>query len=169
MAEVLGVVLAKQTGIPFTVVRPWNLYGPGQRLGDARVPMSLMRMALEEGSIRLESDGTPTRSPCFVWDGLLQLAACLDPAKVESGPVNIGNPQGELSILDLARRCAEQAGVGADSVQVGSLAPGMGLTRCVPSIDRLRARAGAAFARMTSLTDGLVALSEWVRWSIHDA
>ena len=29
MAEVLGASLSRQTGIAFTAVRPWNLYGPG--------------------------------------------------------------------------------------------------------------------------------------------
>ena len=49
MAEVLGASLSRQTGIAFTAVRPWNLYGPGQRLDDGRVPLALMRMALGRG------------------------------------------------------------------------------------------------------------------------
>ncbi len=118
--------LSRQTGIAFTAVRPWNLYGPGQRLDDGRVPLALMRMALSDGAITLQSDGTPRRSPCFAWDGLAQLAACLDPAGAPSGPVNIGNPDDELSIAELARRCAEVAGLspGARADRAGRQRPG---------------------------------------------
>ena len=116
MAEVLGAALSRETGIPFTAVRPWNLYGPGQRLEDGRVPAALMRMAIEDGHVRLSSDGTPRRSVCFVWDGLLQLAACLDPAGANGGPVNIGNPDDERSIAELARGCAAAAGLSPERV-----------------------------------------------------
>ena len=67
MAEVLGAVLAEEHAIPFTALRPWNLYGPGQRLDDGRVPMGFMRTALADRRISLSSDGTPRRCPCFVW------------------------------------------------------------------------------------------------------
>jgi nucleoside-diphosphate-sugar epimerase len=168
MAEVLGVVLANETGIPFTAVRPWNLYGPGQRAADGRVPIALMRMAMQEGSIKLRSDGTPRRSPCFVWDGLLQMAACLDPARAGLGPVNIGNPSDELSIVELARRCAKEAGLGADRVHVSTTGPGQGLARCAPNVDRVGARACSALPPMTPLSEGLAVLREWVAWTLAD-
>ncbi len=169
MAEVLGAVLAQETGIPFTAVRPWNLYGPGQRLDDGRVPMTLIRMAMTEGSIRLTSDGTPRRSPCFVWDGLLQLTACLDRTGVAAGPVNIGNPSSELSILELARRCAEQAGLPADRVTAAPSGTGGGIVRSVPDIERVRARAHGSLPPLVGLSDGLALLREWVGWSLGDA
>ncbi len=169
MAEVLGVVLSQETGIPFTAVRPWNLYGPGQRADDGRVPAALMRMALADGVIRLRSDGTPRRCPCFVWDGLLQLTACLDPARAGAGPANIGNPNDELSIAELARRCAEEAGIGADRVELARPGDAQGLVRCTPSIERVEVRALSPLPAMTSLDEGLAALREWLTWSTADA
>lgn len=169
MAEALGTVLSQQTGIPFTAVRPWNLYGPGQRIGDGRVPLALMRMARQNGQITLHSDGSPRRSPCFVWDGLLQLIACLDPAGAD-GAVNIGNSSEELSILELAQACATEAGLPADSVSAapaGSAAAG--LARCAPGTERVQARARVPLPEFTPLTDGLARLREWVDWSLADA
>ena len=166
MAEVLGAALSGQTGIPFTAVRPWNLYGPGQRLDDGRVPMAFMRMAIEDDVISLNSDGTPRRSPCFVWDGLLQLIACLDPAGAGTGPVNIGSPDDELSMAELARRCAEVAGAPGDAVHLGRAGSGrgQGLARCAPDISRVRARARVALPAPTPLEEGLSLLREWIDW-----
>ena len=169
MAEVLGASLSRQTGIAFTAVRPWNLYGPGQRLDDGRVPLALMRMALERGAITLQSDGTPRRSPCFAWDGLAQLAACLDPAGAPGGPVNIGNPHDELSIAELARRCAEVAGLPTDVVRTAPAGNSQGLMRCAPDIDRVLVRARVPLPPLTSPSDGLELLRDWVAWSLADA
>ena len=169
MAEVLGAALSRETGIPFTAVRPWNLYGPGQRLGDGRVPIALMRMALEQDSISLQSDGTPRRSVCFAWDGLLQLIACLDPTGAPAGPVNIGNPDDELTILELAHRCAEAAGLPAGRVQCAPPGAGGGLARCLPEVSRVRARARVPLPPLTPLAEGLSLLREWVQWSRADA
>lgn len=169
MAEVLGVSLSLQTGIPFTAVRPWNLYGPGQRTDDGRVPLALMRMALEQEAITLASDGTPRRSPCFAWDGLAQLAACLDPAGAHGGPVNIGNPDDELSIAELALRCAEVAGLSPELVRTAPKGSAQGLMRCAPNIDRVRARARVPLPPLTSLASGLSLLRDWVDWSLAGA
>jgi nucleoside-diphosphate-sugar epimerase len=169
MAEALGVALARETGISFTAVRPWNLYGPGQRLSDGRVPFAFMRMALEDGSIRLLSDGTPRRSVCFVWDGLLQLAACLDPARPAGQPVNIGNPNDERSILELATLCAGEAGLDPDDVSLEPSGGAPGLLRCAPDISRVCAHARVPFPPLTPVADGLALLREWVQWSLADA
>ena len=128
-----------------------------------------MRMALWTGAITLQSDGTPRRSPCFAWDGLAQLAACLDPAGAPSGPVNIGNPDDELSIAELARRCAEVAGLSPELVRTAPPGSAQGLLRCAPDIDRVRVRARVRLPPLTSLPDGLSLLRDWVAWSRTDA
>lgn len=168
MAEVLGATLAGQSGIPFTAVRASNLYGPGQRLDDGRVPMAFMRAARERGRVRVASDGTARRSPCFVWDGLVQLAAVLDPARADGSPINIGHPSGELSIQELAAACAELGGCGAGAVDVGD-APPSGPSRCVVCIDRVAARARRPLPAPRDLGAGLALLREWVDWSLADA
>ena len=63
MAEVLGAVLADEHGIPFTALRPFNLYGPGQRADDGRVPLAFVREAVETGAIALASDGRRAAVP----------------------------------------------------------------------------------------------------------
>ncbi len=169
MAEVLGAVLAQQHGIPFTALRPFNLYGPGQRLGDGRVPMEFVRLALDEGAVTLQSDGSATRSPCFVWDGLLQVIACLPPAPGATAQAfNIGNPSAEITMLDLARACAAAAGIEPQAVRAGASSGGA-LARAVPDVDRVRRHARPALPSPTPLEDGLAALRAWVSWLRDDA
>jgi UDP-glucuronate decarboxylase len=160
--------VSPSAGIPFTAVRPWNLYGPGQRIDDGRVPVAFMRMAMSGEAIRLHSDGTPRRSPCFVWDGLLQLAACLDPVGSASGPANIGNPSDEVSVIDLARRCAEQAGLPLAHVHAAPPGTRAGIVRSAPDIERVQARAATPLPPLTPLSEGLSLLADWVAWSLAD-
>jgi UDP-glucuronate decarboxylase len=168
MAEVLGAVLAEEHGIPFTAVRPWNLYGPGQRLGDGRVPFDFMRQALVDGAVTLASDGTPRRCFAFVWSTLLQVIACLRPQGAVRA-FNVGNPAEEVTMLELARRCADAAGLPAHAVEVDPAARASGLMRCVPDVDAVLGAAQEPLQDATPLADGLVALREWVEWSLADA
>jgi UDP-glucuronate decarboxylase len=167
MAEVLGAVLSDARGIPFTAIRPWNLYGPGQRLDDGRVPMEFMRQALDDGRITLASDGTPRRCPCFVWDGLLQVIDCLAPAAAPRA-FNIGDPTEELTMLELARASAACAGLPESAVGFDPNVQGGGLARCVPDVRRVTALTGSEHA-FTPLVHGLPVLRDWVEWSLRDA
>ena len=166
--EVLGAVLSAEHGIPFTALRPWNLYGPGQRLGDARVPMAFVRQALADGEVRLTSDGTPRRCPCWVWDGLLQALACLAPGAPERA-FNVGSATTEVTMLELARACAVAAGLPAETATAVPDAPARGLARCVPDTARVARRAPAPLPDPTPLGTGLEALRAWVTWSLDHA
>jgi UDP-glucuronate decarboxylase len=168
MAEVLGAVMSAEHGIPFTALRPWNLYGPGQRATDGRVPMDFMRQALSDGAVRLASDGSPRRCPCFVWDGLLQVIACLAPAD-GGAAYNVGNPAEELTMLELARRCAAVAGLAPAAVAHDPQSRAGGLARCVPDVSRVVAQADPGLPSPTPLVQGLAALREWADWSLRDA
>lgn len=159
MSEVLGVCLGQARKIPFTALRPWNLYGPGQRLEDGRVPMEFIRQARQEGAIRLASNGSPRRAFCYVWDGIRQIMATLG----HSAPVqafNIGNSAEEISILELARLCAVASGLPAAAVQFDPAAKAAGLSRCAPDT-RAVCKLIVEPQPFTPLTPGLRALHEW--------
>ena len=168
MAEVLGAVLAERHGIPFTAFRPWNVYGPGQRLDDGRVPMAFMVEALTQGQVLLASDGTPRRCPASAWDALLQLISCLPGPAQGSRAFNLGDPSVELTMLDLARRCAATAGLPASAVSCDPAARTGGLRRCVPDVNAVVRRARPPLPAMLPLDAGLTVLREWVNWSLRD-
>jgi nucleoside-diphosphate-sugar epimerase len=159
MSEVLGVCLGEQQNTPFTVIRPWNVYGPGQRLDDGRVPIEFIHQAKQDESIKLASDGSPRRAFCHVWDAMIQLVATLGyPAKTAA--FNIGNGSEELSMLELASRCAAASDVPPEKVFFDPHARAGGLQRCAPDVAAVLALLNAPPV-FIPLNSGLATLVEW--------
>jgi dTDP-glucose 4,6-dehydratase/UDP-glucuronate decarboxylase len=94
---------------PVKVVRPFNVYGPGQRLDDARIIPDLISAALERRPLVLFSDGRATRSLCYIRDAIAaMLHVLLSGADGEA--FNVGNDEEEISMRDLAARVSQVAG-----------------------------------------------------------
>src|SRR5262249_24558360 len=70
-------VFARVHGMPITVVRPFNNYGPGMRIDDRRLPADLARSVLDGRDIVILSDGRPTRTFCYVADAVVGYLKCL--------------------------------------------------------------------------------------------
>jgi nucleoside-diphosphate-sugar epimerase len=162
MGEVLGVNYAEKKKIPFTVLRPWNLYGPGQRLEDGRVPMEFIRQAMQEKAICLSSNGSPRRAFCYVWDGIRQIAATLG-RTVPVEAFNVGNGSEEISILELSRQCAAACGLPATAVQFDAKAQAAGLQRCMPDT-RAVSKIAPVTHPLTPLSTGLPVLRDWANF-----
>ncbi len=66
MEEHLAIAYHQEFGLPTTVVRPFNIYGPGQ-LGEGAMSIFVQR-ALANKTIEIHGDGTQIRAWCFVDD-----------------------------------------------------------------------------------------------------
>lgn len=97
---------SEEYGLPITIVRPFNIYGPG-RIGDY-VLNHFIRNALNERPIVIHGDGTQIRSWCYISDILDALVSCLVNPTAQNNVFNIGNPQATLTIYDLALRIIAQ-------------------------------------------------------------
>lgn len=101
LAETLCVAYGHQYGTSHRIARLAHTYGPGMRLSDPRVQTYLMRQALYDRDIELQSDGRALRSYTYVSDavsGLLHLLAAPG-----NQVCNIANASATVSIADLAR------------------------------------------------------------------
>jgi dTDP-glucose 4,6-dehydratase/UDP-glucuronate decarboxylase len=99
--ETLCVNFAQQYGVPITMVRPFNNYGPGLRIDDRRVIPDLARDVLDGRDLVLLSDGSPTRTFCYVADAVVGYYKVL----VHGQPgeaYNIGSDGPEITIETLA-------------------------------------------------------------------
>jgi hypothetical protein len=97
-----------------TGVMARNTYGPRMRRNDGRASVTFLTQALEGKPLTVFGDGSQTRSLCYVDDlirGLHLLAM-----SGEHLPVNIGNPDHEVTMLDLARTCIRVAGSSSEIV-----------------------------------------------------
>lgn len=90
------------------LVRIFNTYGPGMRLDDGRVVTNFIRNALARKALTVHGDGTQTRSFCYITD---LVEACFlimrsdhpDFRNAED-VLNVGNPDDEVSVIELAER-----------------------------------------------------------------
>jgi dTDP-glucose 4,6-dehydratase/UDP-glucuronate decarboxylase len=108
LAETLCTVYFRLYDTPVKVGRPFNVYGPGQRLDDGRILPDLVSMVLEGKPLVLYSDGRSTRSFCYVRDAVrIMLGILLSDANGEA--FNMGNDREEISIGALAKLMSEVA------------------------------------------------------------
>ncbi len=90
-----------QYGVPTKIVRPFHTYGPGMRLDDGRVYADFVADVVNGRDIVLKSDGLTRRSFCYLADAIAGFwLVLLSGANAQA--YNIGNPDGEISIRDLA-------------------------------------------------------------------
>ena len=107
-AEALTMAYHTQQGVNTAIARIFNTYGPRMRRNDGRASVTFLHQALEGKPLTVFGAGTQTRSLCYVDDlirGLILLA--------ESGehlPVNIGNPDHEVTMLELAETIVRVTG-----------------------------------------------------------
>lgn len=98
--ETLCYVYNNKHRIPITIVRPFNNYGPGMKSDDKRVPADFAKAVLENKDIVMYSDGTPTRTFCYVSDAILGYLKAMLYEKFDY--FNIGTDNPEISIKQLA-------------------------------------------------------------------
>ncbi|MGH9086084.1 MAG: NAD-dependent epimerase/dehydratase family protein [Acidimicrobiales bacterium] len=91
-----------------TGVMAHNTFGPYMRPDDGRAVSNFLTQALAGKPITVFGDGSQTRSFTYVDDEIRGFLALLD--SDVTTPVNIGNPNTEHSILDLARLVIEVTG-----------------------------------------------------------
>jgi len=98
--ETMCMLFAQKYNLPIVVVRPFNNYGPGMRLTDKRVPADFMKDIVLNKDIVILSNGSPTRTFCYVADSVAGYLKALVYGKYNY--FNIGVESPEISIIQLA-------------------------------------------------------------------
>lgn len=141
--EALCVAWYGQYGVPTYIVRPFHTYGPGLARDDGRVFADFIYNAVDGENIVMRSDGEARRAFCYVSDfvtGAFTVLLRGEPAQA----YNVGNPDGELSIYDLAKLVGSVGGEPHLRVIFQDRLPGSAYIkssydRLVPNIDRISA------------------------------
>jgi len=106
--ETLCVNFAQQYGIPVKIARPFNNYGPGLKITDRRVLPDFCRDVLAGRDIVMLSDGSPTRTFCYITDAIIGYYKILTIGKPGES-YNIGTETPEISMRELADRVVANA------------------------------------------------------------
>ena len=98
--EHLAVAYYMEHKLPTTVVRPFNIYGPGQ-VGEGALKIFVQR-ALQDKTIHINGDGTQIRAWCFVDDMVNGTLLCMRKQEAIGESFNIGNVRSVETIYGLA-------------------------------------------------------------------
>lgn len=99
-SETVAMAFFREKQVPVIIVRPFNIYGPCERLDDGRVIPNLIRALRGEMEFGIHYTSS-SRSYCYISDAVTQIFAAL--LKGEPGEVyNIGDGNSEVTLYDLA-------------------------------------------------------------------
>jgi UDP-glucuronate decarboxylase len=99
--ETICVTFARQFGVPVTMARPFNNYGPGLKITDGRVLPDFAKEVMAGRDIVMFSDGSPKRTFCYSSDAITGYYKVL--VKGRPGEAyNIGIEKPEISMAELA-------------------------------------------------------------------
>jgi NAD dependent epimerase/dehydratase len=157
-ADAMATSYARAFGLPVTIVRPFNTYGPRQS-ARAVIPTIMTQLLAGRRTISLGAL-TPTRDLVFVEDTCAAFVALATCETAIGEVVNVGTGV-DMSIGDLARKISALAGVEAEiSSEAARLRPE------TSEVERLRADAAklkalTGFAPTTTLDEGLAKTWAW--------
>lgn len=98
--ETMCMLYAQQYGMPIGVARPFNNYGPGMRINDKRVVADFANSVYRNEDIKILSDGSPTRTFCYVADAVAGYLKILLYGEYDYFNIGIDSP--EITVKELA-------------------------------------------------------------------
>ncbi|MFH0907583.1 MAG: NAD-dependent epimerase/dehydratase family protein [bacterium] len=109
LGETLCYIYHTMHGVPVCAVRPFNVYGPGMQEADYRVLPNFASRIKGNQPLHIYGSGGQTRTFCYINDAIVGFLLTLARG-VPGEAYNIGNPEPELSMLDLAKRIEKVLG-----------------------------------------------------------
>jgi nucleoside-diphosphate-sugar epimerase len=159
LSKVYGEAIVVHSGLPFTILRPHNIYGP--RMGLLHVIPQLLEKAhkAEPGSAIEVFSVDHRRTFCYIDDAVkMMIAAALSP-DCRNQVLNLGREAPEIAIGELAQviiaTVCKPLTVRPASVTAGSPA------RRAPSMARMTAATGVV--AQVSIEDGVKLTYDWYR------
>ncbi len=98
--EHLAIAYYQERWLPTVVVRPFNVYGPGQ-VGEGALRAFVVK-ALKNETIEIHGDGTQIRAWCYVDDMIDGVLLAIGHPKAPGESFNIGNQRAVITIFGLA-------------------------------------------------------------------
>jgi UDP-glucose 4-epimerase len=134
VAEAFLKTYHKEYGLPFTIFRFFNTYGPQQ--SPDFVMMKFIQAALLGKEITIYGDGKQTRTLCYIDDNIDATVSIFEKDLFINEVVNIGNNK-EVSVLELAKTVIAITGSISKIVHLDPLEEG-DMTRRQPDIAKMK-------------------------------
>ncbi len=110
LSKIMGEGLVQHSGLPFTVFRPHNIYGP--RMGMAHVIPEQLKKAFDAQQGDSVSVNSPEhrRTFCYVDDAVEMLGRMAANENCEGVTLNLGTQTPEVTIREVVQTCVEVSG-----------------------------------------------------------
>jgi nucleoside-diphosphate-sugar epimerase len=159
LSKIYGEAMVTHSGVPFTIFRPHNIYGP--RMGRLHVIPQLLEKAhkAEPGSTIEVFSVDHRRTFCYVDDAVAMMVAAAQSSKCRDQVLNLGCEQPEIAIGELAGIIIGAVG---KPLMIKAAPPTAGSpSRRAPNMGRMTAATGV-IARV-SIEDGVHRTYDWYR------
>jgi len=164
LSKIVGEVMCQHSGVPFTIFRPHNIYGP--RMGMAHViPELLMKVWDIQSPQPLEVYSVDhCRSFCYIDDAVEMLKRMLNTDACDQETLNLGVQGPEVAMRDLAQICIDLIG---KNLIIKPMAPTSGSPhRRAPNMSRSRGLLG--YEAQIGLEQGIEKTFDWYREYVFD-
>lgn len=158
--EHLAISYYKEMGLPATVVRPFNIYGPGQ-VGEGAMSVFIQR-ALKNEPLEIHGDGTQIRAWCYIDDMVDGTLLAMEHPKAVGESFNIGNQAAVMTIYGLAKDVIRT--IGSKSRIVFSGRSTVDVEVRIPAVKKARELLG--FEAKVDLEDGILRTADYYRRGI---
>lgn len=155
--EHLAISYHKEMGLPTTVVRPFNVYGPGQ-VGEGAL-RTFIQMAVRNTPIQIHGDGTQIRAWCYVDDMVDGVILSMTHPNAVGESFNIGNQRAVTTIYGLANTVIRVLGSSSSINFVYKEYADVELR--IPSVQKARDMLG--FEAKIDLDEGIIRTAEYYR------
>lgn len=155
--EHLAHAYFREFGLPTVVVRPFNIYGPGQ-IGEGAVH-AFVRKALRNEDIEIHGDGNQIRAWCYVDDMVEGVLRCIVRPEAIGESFNIGNSRAVVTIYGLANTLLRVTG--SRSRISFTKKDYVDVELRIPHVEK--ARRLLDFEARVDLEEGLLKTAEWYR------
>jgi len=155
--EHLAIAYCQERWLPTVVVRPFNVYGPGQ-VGEGALRTFIQR-ALKNEPIEIHGDGTQIRAWCYVDDMVDGVLLAMQHPKAVGESFNIGNQKAVVTIYGLANAVVRV--LGSQSPIVFTRKDYADVELRIPSVRKARELLG--FEAKIDLEEGIRRTAEFYR------
>jgi nucleoside-diphosphate-sugar epimerase len=165
LSKIFGEAMSFQSGLPVTVVRPHNVYGP--RMGLAHVIPELLKRAheAEDGGRLGVYSVEHRRTFCHVSDAVEMFSRAAQAPQGVGETLNVGKQSPEIPIGELAELIIAVVGRRLE-IEPLETHPGSPARRCP---DMTRTSEVTGYVAEVTIEDGVRQTYDWYRRNVFDA
>lgn len=160
VGETLCYIFHNSNGTHTNTIRPFNVFGPGMQETDYRVLPNFASRIKGGQPLHVYGTGNQTRTFCYITDAIVGFLLVVLKG-VAGEAYNIGNPEPEISMVDLVKRIETVSSrpVAYDVVEYPDSYPADEPNRRAPDIRKARLQLG--YEPAISLDYGLKRFLDW--------